>query len=121
MRISDWSSDVCSSDLVEADDMGAVADHRDAAGVDGLDGAHRVAFDAGDLDEAANGIAGEAEVVLHADFGGVLDLGVGAAERGGQPRGRHRAGAADLAPAAAFGARDAGGAAGEAPAGGGRG
>src|SRR3546814_2983925 len=34
---------------VEADDVGAVADHRDAARVDGLDCAHRVAFDPRDL------------------------------------------------------------------------
>ena len=33
-----------------------------------------VAFDARDLDEAADGVAGEAEVVLDADLGGVLDL-----------------------------------------------
>src|SRR3546814_7325274 len=44
---------------VEADDMGAVADHRDAARVDRLDRAHCVALDARNLDEAANGIAGE--------------------------------------------------------------
>src|SRR3546814_8343112 len=34
---------------VEADDMRAVADHRDAARVDRLDRAHRVALDARDL------------------------------------------------------------------------
>src|SRR3546814_17456935 len=59
---------------VEADDMGAVADHRDAARVDRLDRAHCVALDARNLDEAANGIAGEAEIMLHADLGRVLDL-----------------------------------------------
>src|SRR3546814_7742431 len=86
MRISDWNSDVGSSDLR----------------------AHRVALDARDLHQPANRIAGEAEVVFHADLGGILDLRVGAAERGGQPRRRHRAGDADLALAADFGARDAG-------------
>ena len=39
-------------------------------GVDGLHRAHRVAFDAG-LHQAADGVAGQAEVVFHADFGGV--------------------------------------------------
>ena len=47
-------------------------------GVDGFDSAHGVAFDAGDLDQGADGIAGHAEVVLHRDFSSVLDLGVGA-------------------------------------------
>src|SRR3546814_2640271 len=56
--------------------MRAVADHRDAARVDRLDRAHRVALDARDLDEAANGITGQAEIMLHADLGRVLDLRV---------------------------------------------
>src|SRR2546423_4356304 len=45
-----------------------------AGGRDGLDRGHAVAFDARDLDEAADRVAGQAEVVLHADLGGVLDL-----------------------------------------------
>src|SRR5678815_3270062 len=45
-------------------------------------------------------------VVLHADFGGVLDLAGRAAQRGGQARRRHRAGHADLALAADFRAAD---------------
>jgi hypothetical protein len=44
--------------------------------------AHGVALDAGYLHEAADGIAGHAEVMLHGDLGGVLDLAVGAAKRG---------------------------------------
>src|SRR3546814_1805726 len=88
--------------------MRAVADHRDAARVDRLDRAHRVALDARDLDEAANGITGQAEIMLHADLGRVLDLRVGAAQGRRQPRRRHRAGDADLALAADLGARDAG-------------
>src|SRR3546814_1593947 len=86
--------------------MRAVADHRDAARVDRLDRAHRVALDARDLDEAANGITGQAEIMLHADLGRVLDLRVGAAQGRRQPRRRHRAGDADLALAADLGARD---------------
>ena len=80
--------------------------HGDAGGVDGFDGAHGVAFNAGDLDEAADGVAGHAEVVLHGDFGGVLDLSVGAAEGGGETAGGHGAGDADFALAADFGAGD---------------
>ena len=40
------------------------------------------------------------------DLGGVLDLLVGAAERGGEARGGHRTGDADLALAADLGAGD---------------
>ena len=78
------------------------------AGVDGFDRSHAVALDAGDLDEAADGVAGHAEVVLHGDLGGVLDLGVGAVECGDQTSGGHRAGDADLALAADLGSGDAG-------------
>jgi hypothetical protein len=54
------------------------------------------------------GIAGEAQVVLHGDLGGVLDLGVGGAQRRRQPGRRHRTGHADLALAADLGAGDRG-------------
>ncbi len=56
--------------------------HGHAAGVDGLYGSHRVALDAGDLDQAADRVARHAQVVLHGDLGGVLHLVVGAGERG---------------------------------------
>jgi hypothetical protein len=59
-----------------------------ARGVDGLDRAHGVALDARHLHQAADRIAGEAEVVLHADLGGVLDLLRGAAQD--LARGRRR-------------------------------
>src|SRR5690606_18470579 len=61
-------------DLVEGDLVGPVAAHGHAAGVDRLDRAHGVALDAGDLHQPADRVAGQAEVVLHADLGGVLDL-----------------------------------------------
>ena len=70
--------------------------------------AMRVALDAGDLDQAADRVAGQAEVVLHADLGGVLDLLRGAAQHLGQAAGGHRAGRADLALAADLGAGDRG-------------
>ena len=95
-------------DLVEADAVGAVAVHGQGGGGDGLDGAEGVAFDAGDLHEAPDGIAGHAEVVFHADFSGVFDLGVGAAEGSGEAGCGHRAGDTDFALAADFGAGDRG-------------
>ena len=49
---------------------------------DRLDRAEGVALDAGDLHQPADRIAGHAEVMLHRDLGGVLDLLVRAAERG---------------------------------------
>src|SRR6185312_14659290 len=93
-------------DLVEADAVLAVALQRHATGVDGFHRAHRVAFDAGDLHQAADRVAGEAEVVFHADLGRVLDLHQVAAERGGEAAGSHRAGHPDFALAADFGAGD---------------
>ena len=95
-------------DLVERELVGVGVGEGEAGGVDGFDGAHAVALDAGDLDEAADGIAGHAEVVFHGDLGGVLDLGVGSAERGDEAAGSHGAGDADLALAADLGAGDAG-------------
>ena len=62
-----WRPSPCS-----ASEAAAIALHR----------AEGVALDAGDLDEPADRIAGHAEMVLHRDLGGVLDLLVRAAERG---------------------------------------
>src|SRR5690606_25568983 len=56
-------------DLVEADLVLAVAAHRHARGVDCLHRPHGVAFDARDLHQAADRVAGQPEVVLHADLG----------------------------------------------------
>ena len=81
--------------------------HGHAAGVDGFDGSHAVAFDAGDLDEAADGVAGHAEVVLHGDLGSVFDLRVGAVECGDETTGGHAAGYAHFALAADFSSGDA--------------
>ncbi len=72
--------------------MRAVAvEHRQTGGVHGLHGAHRVPLDARHLNEAAHRIARQAEVVLHADLGGVLHLLVRAAHDGRQPGGGHAA------------------------------
>ena len=88
--------------------MGALIVHREAGGVDGFYGTHAVAFDAGYLHEAADGVAGHAEVVLHGDLGGVLDGGGVSVECGDEATGGHAAGYADFALAADFGAGDAG-------------
>jgi hypothetical protein len=58
---------------------------RERGGRDGLDGAEAVRLDAGDLDEAAHGVAGHAEMVLERDLGGVLDLLGRAAQDGARP------------------------------------
>jgi hypothetical protein len=86
----------------------AAAAQRHARGVDRLDAGHRVPFDARDLDQAADRVAGEAEVVLHRDLGGVLDLARRSSHHFGQAARGHRAGRADLALAAHLGAADAG-------------
>src|SRR5450830_2044101 len=93
-------------DGVEADEVGAVAFQGQRGGRDGLDGAHAIALDAGDLHQAADGIAGHAQVVLDADFGGVFNLLVATAQRRHQAGGGHRAGHAHFALAADFGAGD---------------
>src|SRR5581483_7696926 len=93
-------------DLVQRDAVLAVAAHRHALCVDRFHRAHRVAFDAGDLHQPTDRIAGEAEVVLHADFGGVFHLVDRTAQRGGQTARRHRAGHADFALTADFRAAD---------------
>src|ERR1700759_5334883 len=61
-------------DLIERDFVAAVALEGERSGGDSLDGAESVALDTGDLHEAADRIAGHAEMMLHADFGGVFDL-----------------------------------------------
>src|SRR5690348_17699547 len=83
-------------DLVERHAVFAVALHRHALGVDGLDRTHGVALDAGDLHQATDRVAGESEVVFHADLGGVLDLVHAATERCRERTGRHRTGHADF-------------------------
>ena len=59
---------------VKRDVVCAVAAQRHSSGIDGFYGSHGVALDAGDLHEAANRVAGESKIVLHADLGGILDL-----------------------------------------------
>ena len=62
----------------------AVAVQREARGRHGRRRGDGVALDARHLHEPAHGVAREAEVVLHRDLGGVLDLAGGAAEHGAE-------------------------------------
>jgi len=66
------------------------------------------ALDARHLDEAAHGVAGEAEVVFEGDLGSVLHLGGRTAHHLRQPGRRHGTRRAHLALASDFGARDGG-------------
>lgn len=93
---------------VEGDGVAAVGEGGVEVGVESAGGGVGVAFDARNLHEAADGVAGEAEVVFKTHFGGVFDLARGATEelRGGC--GGHGAGHSDFALAADFGARDRG-------------
>lgn len=75
--------------LVEGDFVAFGLVHSYAAGVDGFYRSHGVALDAGDLDEASDGVAGHSQVVLHGDFGGVLDFAVSGVECGGEASGGH--------------------------------
>src|SRR5215472_16476493 len=59
--------------LVERDVVLAVPPDRHAGGRDRLDRRDRVALDARDLNQTANRVASEAEVVLKPDLGCVLD------------------------------------------------
>ncbi len=84
--------------------MLTVATHRHAHRVDGFHRTHRVALDTGHLHQTADRVAGQAEVVFHADFRSVLDLLHAAAEHFAQGAGRHRTSHADLTLTADFGA-----------------
>src|ERR1700730_3052851 len=86
--------------LVERDEVAPVAAQSDAGRVDRGDGGDRVPLDARHLDQAADRVAGQPEVVLDADLRGVLHLRRRAAEHFGERAGRHRAGRPDLALAA---------------------
>src|SRR3954471_8234277 len=83
--------------LVQRDVVPAVPAHGHAGRGDGLDRADGVALDARDLHQPPDRVAREAEVVLDADLGGVLDLLRCPAEDLGEPGGRHGAGRAHLA------------------------
>src|SRR3546814_2221711 len=79
MRISDWSSDVCSSDLRLAGRSILVAQDQAASFLRGADIAHAVETGAGDVDRSlepgrtvARGELGHARGALDGDIGGDL-------------------------------------------------
>src|SRR5918995_442106 len=92
--------------LVQRDVVPAVTADGHASRGDGLHRADGVALDARDLHQPTHRVAGEAEVVLDADLGGVLHLLRRSPDHLGEAGGRHRAGGADLALAADLGAGD---------------
>lgn len=95
-------------DFVEGDAVAAVGEPGVHVRVHRAGSGEGVALDAGDLDEAANRVARQAEVVLKAHFGGILDLVGRAAEDLVDGGGGHCAGHADFALAADFCATDGG-------------
>ncbi len=90
------------ADHIVAYVSGAGEEVAQVAGVHGPDGGDGVAFDAGDLHQAADGVAGETQVMLHGDLCGILHLVQILLVQLGQGGGGHRAGGADLGLAAAF-------------------
>src|ERR1700682_4849425 len=91
---------------VQGHEVLPVAPNRYACGGDRLDRGDAVALDAGNLDKASHRIAGQTEVVLDTDLGGVLDL-LGRAVEHGRESGRcHRTRRADLTLATDLGARN---------------
>ena len=88
--------------------MGAIAQYGQPRRFDSLDRANGVAFDTGYLDQAANRIAGQAEIMLHADLGRIFYLQRGSAPSSRQTGCSHRTGNTDFALAADFGAGNRG-------------
>ena len=88
--------------------MGGVPAQGEVSGRDGFHGAHGVALDAGDLDEAADGVAGQAQVVFHGDLGGHECLAGRTAQHLRQAGGGHGGADADLGLATADGGGDGG-------------
>ena len=76
--------------------MAAIAPQGHASSVNCLNSSNRIAFDAGDLNKASNGIAGEPQRMLHGDLSSVLYLLWGAAQSLRKPCSRHCRGRTDL-------------------------
>ena len=81
-----------------------VATQGHAHRIDRLHRAHGIALDARHLHQPANWVAGQAEVVFHADLGGVFHLGHAAAQHFAECACGHGTGHADFALATDFGA-----------------
>ena len=66
-----------------------VAQKRQARGVYGFDSRHGVSFNAGNLHLTRDRVTGHPEVMLHADFSGVFNLGRRCAQHLSQATGGH--------------------------------
>ena len=86
--------------------VGAVAPQRHPSRRDGLDRRDRVALDARDLHQAADGVTRQPQVVLDADLGGVLDLRGRTPRQLDHSRGGHGASRSDLSLAPHLRARN---------------
>ena len=95
-------------DAVEADAVLPVGEGGVEVGIESTCCCKGIALDAGNLHEAADGVAGHAEMVLEAHLSGVFNLCNGAAEELTGSGGGHSAGYADLTLAAYIGTADAG-------------
>ena len=96
------------ADHVIADVSGAREEVAQIAGVHGPHGGHGVALDAGNLHQAADGVTGQPQVVLHGHLRGVFHLVQVLAVELRQSGGGHGAGGADLRLTAALGPGDGG-------------
>lgn len=76
--------------------MTTVVTQRHLRGIDRLAGGDGVAFDAGDLHQARDGVTGQAERVLHGDLRRIADLGRCPTEGLGEPCSGHGCRGADL-------------------------
>ena len=94
--------------MVEGDAVTTVGEGGEDVGVQGAGGGEGVALDAGDLHQAADGVADHAQVVLQAHLGRVFYLVGTAAEELAGCGGSHGAGDSHLTVATYFGAGDGG-------------
>lgn len=86
------------NDLIKGDLVDAVAAEGETGRIDGLHAADSVSLYTGNLHQAADRVARESEVVLHADFRGVFHLGWRTSEHLCQPCGRAIAQAEPTSP-----------------------
>ena len=93
---------------VKADIARIAQEPGQVAGIERPHGRHGVALDAGNLHQTADGIAGQPQMMLQRDLGGVLRLFQRHIGQLGQSGGSHGAGCADLRLTAALGAGDRG-------------
>ena len=62
------------ADHIIADITGACEEIAEVAGIHGAVGGNGITFDAGNLYQTADGVAGQAQMMLHGDFGCIFHL-----------------------------------------------